>query len=49
MVVAIGARWLARTEHGRPRLDDPEDLVRTEIRIALDQGVTVVPLLVEDA
>src|SRR5262245_37712103 len=50
LLVVIGQHWLdARDDDGRPRLDDPDDLVRTEIELALDEAVPVMPVLVEGA
>jgi hypothetical protein len=50
LVAVIGAKWLtiADDEGGR-RLDDPDDYVRYEIRAALERGVAVIPVLVDDA
>src|SRR5262249_8705137 len=46
----IGPRWLgASAEDGTRRLDDTGDLVRLEIETALQLGLTVIPVLVEDA
>ncbi len=36
-------------EHGRRRLDDPEDIVRLEIEAALTRKVRVIPVLVNGA
>ena len=50
LLAVIGPAWLsAADEHGRRRLDDPDDLVRLEIEAALDRGVLVIPILVEGA
>jgi uncharacterized membrane protein YeaQ/YmgE (transglycosylase-associated protein family) len=49
-LIVIGPRWLeARDETGARRLDDPGDFVRLEIETALRLGLTVIPLLVDDA
>src|SRR5690348_14726057 len=48
LIVVCGARWLAADEHGRRRLDDPDDFVRREIEWALTMGIAVVPVLVGD-
>jgi hypothetical protein len=50
LVAVIGERWLTITdEHGRRRLDNPEDFVRLEIEAALTRGVRVIPVLVNGA
>lgn len=50
VLAIIGPDWLeAKDEHGRRRLDDPNDYVRLEIQAALEGGVAVVPVLVEGA
>ncbi|MGH4011042.1 MAG: tetratricopeptide repeat protein, partial [Pseudonocardiaceae bacterium] len=50
LLALIGTRWLRGTdEHGRRRLDDPDDLVRLEIKSALDRDVLVIPVLVDRA
>jgi hypothetical protein len=50
LLALIGPDWVRITdEHGKPRLQDPEDFVRLEIEVALTRAVRVIPLLVEDA
>ncbi len=50
LIALIGTGWLGATDaRGRRRLEDPSDLVRTEIAAALAAGTTVIPVLVEDA
>lgn len=50
VLIAIGPRWLLVTdEDGRKRLDDPEDMVRYEIRLALQGKKLVVPMLIGGA
>jgi hypothetical protein len=47
VVVVIGKQWLSASDSdGHRRLDDPEDLVRIEVAVALDRKVRVVPALV---
>ncbi|MEW6533593.1 MAG: TIR domain-containing protein [Thermodesulfobacteriota bacterium] len=49
LLVLIGRGWLsASDEHGR-RLDNPHDWVRLEIVAALQRGIRVIPVLLEDA
>src|SRR5579875_3914055 len=46
----IGPGWLnAVSEHGTPRLEDPNDFVRLEIATALRAGIRVIPVLVDGA
>jgi S13-like protein/TIR domain-containing protein len=50
LVALIGSRWATLTdEEGRRRLDDPDDYVRFEVQTALERGVRVIPVLVDDA
>jgi hypothetical protein len=50
VIVVIGQQWLSSADaDGRRRLDDPEDLVRQEISIALARDVLVIPVLVQGA
>jgi hypothetical protein len=50
-LVVIGRRWLTvKTSDGSRRLDDPDDVHRREIAIALSrEDVTVIPVLVDGA
>ncbi|HYW47679.1 MAG TPA: TIR domain-containing protein [Bryobacteraceae bacterium] len=49
LIIAIGPRWLAVTQEGKRRLDEPDDFVRLEISIALASGLTIIPLLFRGA
>ena len=50
LLALIGGRWLTIAgQDGRPRLDDPRDLVRLEIEAALARNVRVIPILVDGA
>ena len=50
LVVLIGRQWATLTdEQGCRRLDDPDDLVRSEVHAALDRGVRVIPVLADGA
>lgn len=50
LLALIGDEWLTTTdEHGRRRLDNPEDFVRLEIEAALSRKVRVIPILVDRA
>jgi hypothetical protein len=49
-LVLIGKRWLTLTDKaGERRLDDPNDFVRQEIRVALRQGTRIIPVLLNGA
>ncbi len=49
-VPLIGANWLSLTDdRGLPRLAQPDDRVRVEIRLALEAQVPIFPVLVESA
>ena len=50
LLALIGRAWLSATdEHGRRRLDDPDDLVVLEIKSALERDIRVIPLLIDGA
>src|SRR5215204_2322180 len=49
-LIVIGRTWLTcKDEHGRRRLDDPEDWVRIETRMLLSRNNRVIPVLVGGA
>ena len=49
LLAVIGPTWLGRTPDGRTRIQDEADPVRVEIETALKQGLTVIPVLVDNA
>jgi len=50
LLAVIGPNWLdARDEHGKRRLDNPNDFVRIEIAAALQRSIPVIPLLLDGA
>jgi hypothetical protein len=50
LLALIGDQWLTiNDEHGRPRLDNPDDFVRLESRRPWQRQVRVIPILVEGA
>lgn len=49
LLAVIGPEWLTCVANGKRRIDDPNDLVRTEILTALNGGIGVIPVLVGGA
>lgn len=49
LLAVIGPAWLTCAANGKRRIDDPGDLVRTEIVSALNGGIGVIPVLVGGA
>jgi hypothetical protein len=50
LLALIRGEWLTVTdEHGRRRLDDPDDFVRLELEAALARNIRVIPVLVDGA
>ena len=50
VLAVVGPSWLGATDdRGQRRIDQDDDFVRRELEIALDRGVKVVPVLVQDA
>src|ERR1700689_31502 len=46
LLALIGRQWATLTDkQEQRRLDDPEDMVRSEIRAALERGLRVIPVL----
>ncbi len=46
LMVLIGPNWLHLTDdHGRRRIDNPNDWVRNEIAFALDSDIQIIPIL----
>jgi len=49
-LILIGNTWLdCKDASGNRRLDNPEDFVRKEIRLAIEKKTTIIPVLLEDA
>ena len=49
VIVLIGSEWLSMTDsEGRRRLDDPNDWVAQEIAVAIELGIPIYPVLIED-
>jgi hypothetical protein len=50
VIVVIGPQWeLVEDEDGRRRIDDPQDLHRNEIQLALNQEIPIIPVRVRGA
>lgn len=50
VLAIIGTEWLTvRNQAGQIRLMDPADLLRRELKIALERNLTVIPILIDDA
>jgi TIR domain len=49
VLVLIGRHWLDAQEGAKPRLFEPRDYVRAELRAALAREVLLVPILVDGA
>ncbi len=50
LVAVIGPSWISAADpEGKRRLDDPKDLVRAEIAVALRRNIRVIPVLVNSA
>jgi hypothetical protein len=50
LLAIIGPSWITIADvNGRPRLEDPEDLLRREIAMALSLDIDVIPVLVDNA
>jgi hypothetical protein len=50
LIAIIGTKWLnSADKEGTRRLDDPDDWVRLEILSAINRGIKVIPVLVNDA
>jgi hypothetical protein len=49
VLVAIGPRWLTAGEGGARRLDNPDDVVRREVALALRSNIVLLPALFGDA
>jgi hypothetical protein len=48
VVAVIGPGWLGGQQEAARRIDDPSDFVRLEIAGALQRGIPVIPILVDD-
>jgi TIR domain/FHA domain len=48
LIALIGKDWAGQLPNGRRRLDEPDDFVRLEIATALQLGIRVIPVLVQN-
>src|SRR5439155_16774635 len=48
VVAVVGPGWLGAQNEASRRIDDPTDFVRLEIAGALQRGIPVIPVLVDD-
>lgn len=47
VIAVIGERWLTlQNAAGEPRLHDPQDILRLELKVAIERGIPIIPLLV---
>jgi TIR domain len=51
MLAVIGPRWLTVREPngGAPRIDNPNDFVRIEVELAIQNNIPIIPVLVQEA
>jgi hypothetical protein len=49
LLAVVGPAWLGKGADGKSRIQDEADPVRVEIETALRQGLTVIPVLVDNA
>jgi hypothetical protein len=49
LIAVIGRKWLTSSKNRRRQLDDPNDVVRLEIGVALQRRIWVFPVLVDGA
>jgi hypothetical protein len=49
LIAVVGPKWLGTRRNGRPRIMEDHDFVRTEVEVALQRGIRVVPVLVDGA
>ena len=48
VIAVIGPTWFGGRGRGNRRIDDPTDFVRLEIATALQRGIPVIPVLIDD-
>ena len=48
VVAVVGPGWMGSREPGKRRIDDPADFVRMEVAAALQRGIPVIPVLLDN-
>jgi hypothetical protein len=48
VIAIIGPNWLGKQDDGSRRIDNPTDFVRLEVGYALQRGIPVIPVLLND-
>jgi hypothetical protein len=48
VIAVIGPHWLGEQSDGSRRIDDPADFVRLEVACALERGIPVIPVLINN-
>src|SRR5436190_11576053 len=48
VIAVIGPSWAGSRDAGKRRIDDPTDFVRMEIAAALQRGIPVIPVLLDN-
>lgn len=48
VIAVVGPNWVGRRDSGKRRIDDPTDFVRMEISAALQRGIPVIPVLLDN-
>lgn len=48
LVAMIGPDWMGKRKQRTRRIDDPVDFVRLEIAYALERGIPIIPVLIND-
>ncbi len=46
-VVLLGQNWRGEREDGPPRIEDPDDLFRIELELAMAHGLTILPVTLD--
>ncbi|PYJ60355.1 MAG: hypothetical protein DME74_10745 [Verrucomicrobia bacterium] len=49
LIAVIGPHWLGEQKDGSRRIDDSTDFVRLEVALALQRGIPVIPVLINNA